>query len=165
MKPPNDTTIAVLFVCAGNICRSPMAEGIFRHLVNEAGLSDRIQVDSAGTGPWHVGEPPHRGTLSVLRKHGIAYDGRARRITQSDFDRYDYILVADRENLSYVRRLVDDRHQVHVGLLLAFAYHIGKVTTDEVPDPYYVGNFEEVYDLVRTGCQELLSNIRTAHKL
>ncbi|MCL4247790.1 MAG: low molecular weight phosphotyrosine protein phosphatase [Anaerolineae bacterium] len=165
MKQPNDTRVAVLFVCAGNICRSPMAEGIFRHLVDEAGLSERIQIDSAGTGPWHVGEPPHRGTLSVLRKHGIAYDGRARRIVQSDFDDYDYVLVADRENLSYVRRLLDDRQQAHVGLLLGYAYHIGQVRTDEVPDPYYVGNFEEVYDLVRAGCEVLLAHIRAEHKL
>ncbi|MCC6616697.1 MAG: low molecular weight phosphotyrosine protein phosphatase [Anaerolineae bacterium] len=157
--------ISVLFVCAGNICRSPMAEGIFAHLVEQAGLSDRIEVDSAGTGSWHVGEPPHRGTMAALRQHDISYSGRARRITQADLDHFDYILTADRENLSYVRRVIDHSRGAQVGLLLAYAYDAGTVRTDEVPDPYYVGNFDEVYTLVRAGCEALLEHIRAEHNL
>ena len=88
----------------GNICRSPMAEAVFQHMVDQAGLSDRIDVDSAGTSRWHVGEPPHPGTQDILAKYHIPYDGRARQIVRSDLNDFDYVLAMDRENLSFILR-------------------------------------------------------------
>lgn len=154
--------IRVLFVCAGNICRSPMAEGVFRHLVEEAGLSDRIQVDSAGTGPWHVGEAAHPGTRKVLSQHGIHYQGRARQLTRADLREFDYIVAMDHENLADIRARADGRTGAEVRLLLDYA---PQTPTREVPDPYYSGRFEAVYELVRQGAEGLLAHIREEHSL
>ena len=141
--------VRVLFVCLGNICRSPMAEGVFQHLVDEAGLSDRIEVDSAGTSSWHIGESAHRGTRNVLRQHGIAYDGRAPDHA-CDFDQFDYILAMDDSGLADLRAMLPNGSQAVVRRL-DFA---DGITTREVPDPYYDGRFEEVYKLVRQGRRE-----------
>lgn len=150
-------TVRVLFVCLGNICRSPMAEAVFQNLVNEAGLSDEIIIDSAGTGSWHVGERAHRGTLAVLKKHGIDYNGRARQITSSDFNQFDYILTMDEDNLADVRRMVPENSHAVVARFLDFGENL---PAREVPDPYYDGRFDEVYDLVRRGAEGLLAFIR-----
>lgn len=156
-------TVRVLFVCLGNICRSPMAEGVFQHLVDEAGLSDAITVDSAGTGRWHVGERAHRGTRTVLQKHGIPYDGRARQIVPADFGRFDYILAMDNANLADLRRMMPGSDtQVVVRRFLDFA---DDVAEKEVPDPYYDGRFEDVYRLVRQGAEALLAHIREEKEL
>jgi protein-tyrosine phosphatase len=149
--------VRVLFVCLGNICRSPMAEAVFRHLVDEAGLSDQITVDSAGTGSWHVGERAHHGTLDILHAHGIEYDGRARQITRADFAQFDYILAMDSENLADLREMMPDNTQVTVRRFLEFADNVPR---RDVPDPYFDGRFEEVYDLVRQGAAGLLAHIR-----
>ncbi len=154
--------IRVLFVCAGNICRSPMAEGVFRHLVEEAGLSDRIQVDSAGTGPWHVGEAAHPGTRKVLSQHGIRYQGRARQMSRADLHDFDYIVAMDHENLADIRARADGRTDAEVRLLLDYA---PQAPTREVPDPYYSGRFQAVYELVRQGAEGLLAHIREEHGL
>jgi protein-tyrosine phosphatase len=141
----------------GNICRSPMAEAVFRHQVAEAGLGDRFVVDSAGTGAWHVGEPPHRGTLAVLARHGVdAGPQRARQLTPEDFGRFDYILAMDEENLSEMRRFLRGPH-AHVGLLLDYAPELAE---REVPDPYYSGGFDHVFHLVEAGCRGLLAHLR-----
>jgi protein-tyrosine phosphatase len=150
-------TVRVLFVCLGNICRSPMAEGVFQHLVDEAGLSDTIQVDSAGTSGWHVGERAHRGTRNILREHGIDYHGRARQIRPQDFAQFDYILALDDSNLDDLRRMAPANTQAVIKRFLDFA---DDVPTHEVPDPYYDGRFEEVYHLVRWGADALLAHIR-----
>ncbi|MBX0330635.1 low molecular weight phosphotyrosine protein phosphatase [Oscillochloris sp. ZM17-4] len=149
--------ISVLFVCMGNICRSPMAEAVFRHMVGEAGLTERISIDSAGTGAWHAGEPPHRGTLDVLRKNGVdAGDQRARQLAADDFRRFDYIAAMDDENLAAMRRFPPEA-RARVRLLLDYAPGLA---AREVPDPFYSGGFDEVYALVTAGCRGLLEAIR-----
>jgi protein-tyrosine phosphatase len=155
-------TVRVLFVCLGNICRSPMAEGVFRHLVSQAGLSDAITVDSAGTGDWHVGDKPHSGTLNVLRKHGITHNGRARLIRRADFGQFDYILAMDDSNLADLRRMMPDDSPAEIRRFLEFAKDAPRL---DVPDPYYNGRFEEVYKLVRQGAEGLLAHIRAEHGL
>ncbi len=157
--------IDVLFVCLGNICRSPMAEGVFRDLVDEAGLSDKIKVDSAGTASYHVGEKAHKGTRDVLRRNNINYDGRARQFAVRDLSDFDYVLAMDKSNLENIQQHVTEDTDAHVGLFLQEAHDAGNVTTLEVPDPYYTDNFDRVYDLVRKGSQALLKRIRDDHNL
>jgi protein-tyrosine phosphatase len=148
--------VTVLFVCLGNICRSPMAEAVFRQLVMAAGLEDHIHVDSAGTGDWHVGEKAHDGTRQVLAKHNVPYDGRARQVMPADMAALDaYIIAMDQSN----RKELQQRYGLHPRLfrLLDFAT---KTDERDVPDPYYTGQFDEVYALVVDGCQGLLQQIR-----
>jgi protein-tyrosine phosphatase len=155
--------INVLFVCLGNICRSPMAEAVFQHMVDQAGLSAQIAVDSVGTGDWHIGEPAHHGTRTLLRQHDIRYNGRARQVTPEDVRAADYVVAMDGGNVNELRQL--DREDVLAGklhLLLDFA---PGQEVRHVPDPYYAGNFDEVYRLVEIGCQGLLEHIRTQHGL
>lgn len=155
MQPRPRKTVRVLFVCLGNICRSPMAEGVFRHQVAQAGLAGRIQADSAGTGAWHVGEAPHTGTRRVLREHGIEYSHAARVVTRDDFQHFDYIVALDSDNL-YSLRTMASGSTIRPRLLMEYAPN---ASTRDVPDPYYTGRFEEVYGLVEQGCQALLNHI------
>ncbi len=149
--------IGVIFVCTGNICRSPMAEAIFRHLVQEAGLTERFRIDSAGTGGWHTGERPHRGTMAILERNGVAVgDQRARQLVSADLSSFDYVIAMDREHMADMAQLNREAGP-HARLLLDYA---DKPPTREVPDPYYNGNFAQVYDLVLNGCRGLLAHIR-----
>ncbi|MCW3060017.1 MAG: phosphotyrosine protein phosphatase [Capsulimonas sp.] len=152
--------IRVLFVCLGNICRSPMAEAVFAHQVREAGLATEIEVDSAGTGDWHVGQPAHSGTRRILAKNAVEYNGRARQIARRDLSEFDYIVTMDDQNLSNVSAMGEGRAKVVS--FLSFASHMGLT---EVPDPYYTGNFEETYELVTAASEGLLAHIREEHGL
>lgn len=152
--------VRVLFVCMGNICRSPTAHGVFRNIVAEAGLADRIEVDSAGTHAYHVGEPPDARAMSTARKRGVDLsDLRARSASRSDFENFDYVLAMDRENLEVLRRLCPRGQEEKLRLFLDFAPDLGR---REVPDPYYGGamGFERVFDMVEEAARGLLEEIR-----
>jgi len=152
--------ISVLFVCLGNICRSPMAEGVFRHLLDQEGLSDRFRVDSAGTGRWHVGESPDPRAVRTAAAHGVTLEGRARQSRREDFRQFDYIVAMDRSNLADLRR-----HRDGVGgdasLLLLREFDPKGGAEAEVPDPYYGGTsgFEDVFAIVERSCRGLLNHI------
>jgi protein-tyrosine phosphatase len=132
-----------------------MAEAVFREQVVQAGLAGQIEADSAGTGAWHTGEPPHHGTRRVLRERGIDYDHSARVIRAADFDRFDYIVALDSQNLADLRAMARG-HQAKIARLLD--YSPGTRQRD-VPDPYYNGRFDEVYHLVEQGGRGLLERI------
>lgn len=150
--------IKVLFVCLGNICRSPMAEAMFREIVKRDGLTEKIYADSAGTGDWHIGQPPHRGTIEILEKNNITAAGlRARQIQTDDLDTFDYIIAMDSENRKNIENLQVRFPKAKVRVLLDFVPHI---IEKNVPDPYFTGNFQEVYDLVKEGCENLLTHIK-----
>jgi protein-tyrosine phosphatase len=153
----------LLFVCMGNICRSPTAEGVMRHLLREQGLEDEIVVDSAGTGAWHVGNPPDRRATAAARARGIVLEGAARQVRPSDFGEYDLLLVADRENLADLRAIApDDAAREKVRLLREFDPDSAGAPDLDVPDPYYGGpdGFEDVLDLVEAACRGLLAEVR-----
>jgi protein-tyrosine phosphatase len=155
--------IRLLFVCMGNICRSPTAEGVMRHLLREEGLEDEITVDSAGTGAWHVGNPPDRRATAAARARGIVLEGAARQVRPSDFDDYDLLLVADRENLADLRAIApDEAARAKVRLLREFDPASDGAADLDVPDPYYGGpdGFEDVLDLVEAACRGLLAEVR-----
>lgn len=148
--------VHVLFVCLGNICRSPMAEAVFRHLTRQEGLAGEISIDSAGIGGWHAGERPHSGTQNVLRTKGIDHDTlRARQITPIDFTDYDYIVCMDEENLSALKAMAPADKKIY--RLLDFA---PSAKEQNVEDPYYTGRFDYVYELVEAGCKGLLEEVK-----
>ena len=149
-------TVRVLFVCLGNICRSPMAEAVFQKMVDEAGLTDEIHVDSAGTSAYHVGEQAHPGTRRVLAGHGIRYDGRARQLKAEDrHNGPTYFVAMDSENQEALQERFGDVPHLHRPMY--FAAH---ANVNDVPDPYYSDNFDYVYRLVDDGCRGLLETIR-----
>ena len=153
----------LLFVCMGNICRSPTAEGVMRHLLREEGLEDEIVIDSAGTGAWHAGNPPDRRATAAARQRGIVLDGAARQVRPSDFEAFDLLLVADRENLADLRAIApDDAARAKVRLLREFDPASAGAPDLDVPDPYYGGpdGFEDVLDLVEAACRGLLAEVR-----
>ena len=149
-------TVQVLFVCLGNICRSPMAEAVFQKLIDENGLSEQVLVDSAGTSAYHIGERAHPGTRRVLARSGIPYDGRARQIGAADVSGTStYLIAMDGDNVDDLRRRFGDLPNLH--RLLEFA---GQTSVRDVPDPYYSDNFDYVYRLIDDGCRGLLATIR-----
>ena len=153
------TKTKILFVCLGNICRSPMAEGAFRHLVEERGLEERVEIDSAGTGAWHVGEAPDERAMAAAIMRGIDLSGqRARKVRPEDFAHYDYILPMDQQNHMNLMRMSPPEHRHKIRLFLSFA---PDQPEREVPDPYYGGEqgFEHALDLVQAASRGLLREI------
>ncbi|MBA3023636.1 MAG: low molecular weight phosphotyrosine protein phosphatase [Gammaproteobacteria bacterium] len=155
--------VGVLFVCMGNICRSPTAEAVFRHCVEKAGLADVIHIDSAGTHDYHIGDAPDPRTQQAAQRRGYEMSClRGRQAEAADFARFDYVLAMDEANLSNLQRLRPRDAQSHLGLFLEFAEHHSE---REVPDPYYGGEdgFERVLDMVEDAAAGLLKHIRSRH--
>lgn len=153
----NDKKKSILFVCLGNICRSPMAEAVMRDMLEKEGLADSVHVDSAGTGDWHIGRPPHEGTRRLLDNIGVSYAGqKARQLQPEDGEKFDLIVAMDRSNERDIGAILPANHRAKV---LRFTSLMPGKPAD-VPDPYYTGNFEEVYELVREGCQRLIDELR-----
>lgn len=149
----------ILFVCLGNICRSPTAEAVFRHLLAEMAAGTNVEVDSAGIGNWHIGEPPDVRAQAAARRRGFDMSAlRARQITSEDFERFDLILAMDRENLAELRRRSPQQLRERVRLFLEFAPDLGE---HDVPDPYYGGDagFEAVLDLTEQAARGLLDHL------
>ena len=154
-------TRKLLFVCLGNICRSPAAEGVFLHLLNERGLSDSFVVDSAGTGGWHTGNPADQRMQAAAARRGIQLPSRARQISLDDLSEFDLILTMDDANLAAVQSLVREagrRATATVRPMLSYAQRFSEA---EVPDPYYGGEsgFEHVLDLLEDACSNLLDEL------
>jgi protein-tyrosine phosphatase len=166
--------VRVLFVCLGNICRSPTAEGVMRELVASEGLEGAIAVESAGTGAWHVGSPPDARAAEAALAHGVALGGTARQVRAQDFQDFDYLVAMDAENLRALRSLAHgEEERAKVRLLREFdaasAPPLGAEAGGaqdaadlDVPDPYYGGadGFDEVFELVRAACAGLLEQLR-----
>ena len=153
----------MLFVCLGNICRSPTAEGVMRHLVRAEGLEGQIEIESAGTGGWHVGAPPDERATAAARRRDIVLEGAARKVAPEDFDRFDLILAMDDENRRELLRLApDDDSRRKVRLLREFDPRSRDAHDLDVPDPYYGGEkgFEQVLDLVEAATCGLLDELR-----
>lgn len=150
--------IKVLFVCLGNICRSPSAEGVFRQLVEDAGLSAQIQTDSCGTGNWHVGEPPDSRAVEAASHRGIDItDLRARQFRREDFDRFNYVLAMDDDNYQTLARMADESGREKLAYFLDFAAELDE---REVPDPYYHGGFPRVLSMIEQASLGLLAHIQ-----
>ena len=153
-------------VCTGNICRSPMAEYVLKDMVAKAGLSDKISVDSAGISSEEVGNSVHNGTVGVLRRHNIDHDSLrpARQITAADIKNFDYLLAMDRGHLSYLKRNASASHAT-IDLFLNDAHKSDNVPYEEVPDPWYDGQYDRTYDLVTKGCAAFLKRLRAENNL
>ena len=159
-------TIGVLFVCLGNICRSPLAEGVFREIVRAEGLESRFDIDSAGTSDYHTGDSPDPRTVAEAERRGLMLEHAARQIGAADFQQFDYVVAMDASNLGRIRRLADTApHAATLHLLREFDDESGDDL--EVPDPYFGGpdGFADVHDMVERACHGLLEHIRSQHAL
>jgi protein-tyrosine phosphatase len=158
--------VKVLFVCLGNICRSPLAEGIFKQRVNEEGLENKIFVDSAGTSGWHIGQPPDPRSVDVAWQNGIELNSSGREAISDDFQKFDYIIAMDKNNYSDLKRLPGSTAEGAARLYLMRDFdEIGR--GQDVPDPYYGGDdgFKYVFELLDRSCRNLLEEIRKNHQL
>ena len=159
------TPTALLFVCMGNICRSPTAEAVVKGLLRERGLERHVHVESAGTGGWHAGDPPDPRSVAAAAARGVTLDGAARQVTATDFDRFDLLVAMDRENRDALLHLApDDAARAKVRLLREFDPASAARGDLDVPDPYYGGTdgFERVLDVVEAGARGLLDALRPA---
>jgi len=147
----------VLFVCMGNICRSPTAEGSFRSIVSKQELSDFFEIDSAGTHAYHIGNPPDKRSQQTARKYGVELSNqRARQVQESDFYYYDYIIAMDMDNIDILESICPTDSQSEIKLLLD--YHT-EASFQSVPDPYFEGKFDEVFEMVYAACTSFLENL------
>ena len=166
MHARQQSTVRLCFVCMGNICRSPMAAGIMRSLLRGAQLSDKVSVDSAGIGTYHTGEKPDRRAREAALARGVKLEGRARRFTADDFERFDYVLAMDLDNRDDLLELPPDagaRRKVH----LLRSFDADAPPDAEVPDPYYGGSkgFEKVFDMCEKACEGLIAELRRVYDL
>ena len=153
----------VLFVCLGNICRSPTAEGVMRVLLEREGLDGAVELDSAGTGAWHIGSAPDARARAAAGQRDIVLEGRARQVTPEDFERFDMLIAMDGENARNLRAMASGEEQrAKVRLLREFDPASASAGELEVPDPYYgaAGGFDEVLDIVQAACEGLLAELR-----
>ncbi|HEU4976441.1 MAG TPA: low molecular weight protein-tyrosine-phosphatase [Baekduia sp.] len=158
----------LLFVCMGNICRSPTAEAVMRDLVRREGLEQRVAIDSAGTGDWHVGNPPDRRATAAALARGITLDGAARQVRAADFHEHDLILAADRENVAALRAAAPDPEAAaKVRRLREFDPEAVASGDLDVPDPYFGGDdgFAHVLDVVQAACEGLVAQLRADGRL
>jgi len=155
-ETPQPAPISVLFVCMGNICRSPLAEGLLGHKARGRGAETRFVIDSAGTGGWHVGERPDGRVREIANRHGVDLNGRARQVTPQDFDRFDHVICMDDENRRQLEQAGAPAEKLRLLLECDPA-----AALREVPDPYYGGRrgFETVYDLIDSACEALLDEL------
>lgn len=155
-----ETHYKICFVCLGNICRSPTAEGIFQHLIDERGLEHYFEIDSAGTSAYHIGESANSKSQRTAKKHGITLHSKARQFKTSDLDYYDLILAMDNENMQNICDMANDNHEVKIARMRDFDPQPGD---GEVPDPYYGGpeGFENVFRIVKRSCQNLLDELES----
>ncbi len=148
--------IKVLFICHGNICRSPMAEFVFKDMVKKEGLSEFFHIESAATSNEEIGNPVHYGTREKLKPLGISVAGKtARRMTKKDYETYDYLLAMDKNNIRNINRIIDRDDEGKVHLLLEYAG-----STRDIADPWYTGNFDVTYDVIVEGCSAFLNHIK-----
>jgi protein-tyrosine phosphatase len=156
----------VLFVCLGNICRSPLAEGVFKRLVEEGGFQGKILVESAGTSGWHIGDPPDPRSVEIARENGIELNSLGRKAVSNDFQEFDYIIAMDKNNYADLRRLPGSSKEGAAKLLLMRDFDsIGP--GQDVPDPYYGGDdgFKHVFELLDRSCRNLLVELTKSYKL
>ena len=152
-------THRILFVCLGNICRSPMAEGVFRRVAEEEGLIDRFEIDSAGLGDWHIGQAPDHRAQKAARSRGVDIsDQSARQVVDEDFDRFDLLLVMDRSNYAELKARAPHEARAKIRPFLDFAPHVG---TSDVPDPFFGGaeGFDRALDLIEAAARGLLASL------
>jgi protein-tyrosine phosphatase len=162
--------VRVCFVCLGNICRSPTAEAVMKHLVRQAGLERAIHIESAGTGDWHVGETRDQRSLATGAARGIPLSGRAQQFTAADFARFDYVVAMDSSNRDNLLKMAPDAAaRAKVSMLRAHEQDEAAAGGDaaDVPDPYYGGShgFEDVFDICQTACAGFLARLRREHRL
>ncbi len=158
--------LRLCFVCLGNICRSPIGEGVMRHLLREAGLSEQVAVDSAGTAGYHTGEPPDPRARAAGKRFGVEVHGRARQFQRADFDRFDYVLAMDRSNFEDLSELAGSS-EAREKLYLLRSFDETAPSGASVPDPYYGGNddFDDVVRICLSACAPLLERLRREHQL
>ncbi len=152
--------VRILFVCMGNICRSPMAEGVFRRLLEQHGLTSQVEVDSAGTHAYHLGRSPDPRAILTAKARGIDISGRrARQVSPKDLEKFDWVLVMDEHNYDALRFICPKPQQAKLAYLLDYAPHL---KTRNLPDPYYGGElgFERVMDMIEEACEGLLSHLQ-----